>query len=181
MRSDRLTLAMRRCGAPSSWWKRCLRRAGVLVCLQVSLWLTIGIRSLPRYLPEMIARDMAQYRQYYEDRGKPVPVPESPRYFVLCDRLVSRLSEPQLEEMQTQLAPTVILLREGFDRQALRGDGSSPQIDRLCYHVDLSTPLIAYIEYGKRDCPLCSWGVGHRAWFVLGRWFPTEMVSSWVS
>ena len=163
--------------------KRLTLAAVGLVTLQLTLWLTVGIWTLPSYVPEMIINDTIESERSLAERGEPLPTNDAPHYYVMCPRLADRVTQSEHLALQDLMAPRNVFLFTEEQAAANIGiePGTASNVDPLCFFVDWNTPLVAYVEYGERDCGLCSWGIGHRAWFILGFWFPTDSVTSWVS
>ncbi len=154
-----------------------------LVTVQVVLWLTVGIRSLPRCVPTLIAYDVQETVGYYEAQGKVPPTRESAHYWVLCDSLAEKLDTSQLRDLNALLAPLRLSVVTPSEAPQLPEAASPlfPDREDICYRVNWNIPLVASVEYGRLDCPLCAWGVGHRVWFVFGFWVPEGAYTQWVS
>ena len=154
-----------------------------LLTVQVILWLAVGIRSLPRCVPALIAYDVHAGIKQYQSEGRVPPTWQPAHYWVLCDELEAKLDKTQLQGLNTLLAPFKLSVVTATEARQVPKTASpvSPDREDLCYRVNWNTPILASVEYGRLDCPLCAWGVGHRVWFVLGFWVPGSAYTNWVS
>jgi hypothetical protein len=156
---------------------------GALASMQLLLWLAIGIWTLPRKIPGIIRQDVSLEIQRVNEGRLPLPHHSTPEAFVLCDKLARVTQASDLDKINEFTTPyNLFYLTPEQAKQPPASLGSlDPKLEPICYEILWQTPLVASIEYGNRDCPLCAWGISHRVWFVLGFWIPSDITSSWVS
>jgi len=131
----------------------------------------------------MIAMDIEEARRRYATQKGPLPESSRPETLVLCPSLDTAIGSKGVGDLQDLLEPLGKSVVHEIDAPDdwITDDITKPGFTELCAEVAWRTPIVVQVEVTYWNSGLAAAGTGHRVWFVLGFWIPSQANSAWVS